>query len=409
MVLSTQIILLIIFLFLSAFFSGSEVALVSLSRHRIKAMVENKKLGAVFVKKLKDRPQRMLATILIGNNLVNIAAASMMTAIAIDIFKSHAVAISTGVMTLLILVFGEITPKSLAQKNNETISQLTAPPIWYLSLFFSPVLNILDKLITITGVKAKEPAITEEEIISMVNIAKEEGSIKDIEKKMINRIFEFDDKNVSEIATPRNDMVTISSKSKINDAIKLMQKKKYSRIPVYAKSKDNIVGVIFLKDLINYIGGGKKNIAISKVMKKPYFVPETKKLSNLLKSFQKRKEQMAVIVDEHGSITGLVTLEDVLEEIVGEIMDETERIAPNIRKIKKNTWIVAGKTDIDEINEKIKMNIKEGKDYDTISGFILNYTGKIPMEEEEISYNKFKLKIEELDGQRISKVRVEKV
>lgn len=408
MILSTQIITLIILLFLSGFFSGSEVALISLAKHRVMQMIENKKLGAGFIKKLKDNPQRMLATILIGNNLVNIAAASMMTAITIEIFQSYAVAIATGITTFLILVFGEIIPKSGAIKHNETIAQLTAAPIWYLGVILSPILLILDKLVTITGMKAKEPAITEEEIISMVNVAKKEGSIKEIEKKMIHKIFKFDDINASEIATPKTDMVVIPLKSKIDDAITLMQKKKYSRIPVYEKQKDNIVGVIYAKDLINYIKR-RKNMEISKIMKKPYFVPETKKISNLLRRFQKRKEQMAIIVDEHGSITGLVTLEDVLEEIVGEIMDETEKLTPHIKKIKKNSWIVNGKTDIDEVNEKLNMKIAEKNRYDTFSGFILHQTGKIPKEGDEITYNKFKLKIEDKEGNRISKVRVEKV
>jgi len=349
----------------------------------------------------------MLATILIGNNIVNIAAASMMTAIVIDLVGSYAVAIATGIMTFFILIFGEITPKSIAVAKNETISQLASPLIWYFSIILNPIIKLLEKILKLIGLKTKEPAVTEEEIMSMVETAKEEGAIKDIEKKMIYRIFKIDDMNVSEISTPRTDMVTISSKSKISDGIRLMQKTKYSRIPVFEKSKDNIVGVIYAKDLIKYIPS-RKNIVISKVMKKPYFVPETKKIGNLLRQFQRRKEQMAIVVDEHGLITGLVTLEDVLEEIVGEIMDETEKVAPTIKKIKRNVWFVKGKTDIDEVNEKLKMNIPN-KGYDTFSGFILHYTGKIPKEGDEITYNKFKLKIEDVVGHRISKVRVEKI
>ena len=411
MTLSEQIIILIILLFLSGFFSGSEVALISLTKVKARHMLDKKKFGSLFVKKLKDDPQRMLATILIGNNLVNVAASAIATSIMISIFKSYAIAIATGVMTLLILIFGEITPKSIAAKNNEFISQLVAAPIWYLSIILAPILNVLDKFlnkfIKIVGIKAKEKAITDEEIMSMIKVAEEEGSIKEIEEKMIKSILEFDDINVGEIATPRRDMTMLDSKMKIKDALKLSMKKRHTRIPVYEKSKDNIVGIVHIKDLVKHMQGKNKNNSISKIMYKPYFVPEVKKISDLLRQFQKRKEHMAIVVDEHGSITGLVTLEDVLEEIVGEIMDETDIIAQNIKKIGKNVWIVNGKTDIDEVNVKLDMKLK-GKGYDTLSGFILKRTGKIPKQGDEISYTRFKLKIEEIEDNRISKVRVEK-
>ena len=404
-----EIIILIILLILSGFFSGAEVALVSLTRSKAEQLFKKKKFGVVYVKKLKDDPQRMLATILIGNNLANVAASALATSIMIGIFKNYAVGIATGVMTLLILVFGEITPKSIAAKNNELISRLVAAPIWYLSIILAPILNILDKFlnkfIKLIGIKAKESMITEEEIISMIKIAEEEGSIKNIEKKMINRIFKFDDTNASEIATPRRDMVMVDAKSGLKDVFKVFLKKNHTRMPIYEKHKDNIVGIVHIKDLIERMQG--KNKSVSKIMYEPYFVPEVKKLSDLLKQFQKRKEHLAIVVDEHGSITGLVTLEDVLEEIVGEIMDETDIIAPNIKKIDKNIWIVNGKTDIDEINEKLGMKLK-GKGYDTLSGFILKITGKIPKQDDEITYNKFKFKIGIIEDHRISKVRVEK-
>ncbi|MBW2976042.1 hemolysin family protein [Candidatus Woesearchaeota archaeon] len=411
MALFEQIIILAILLLLSGFFSGSEVALVSLTRLKAKQMFDKKKLGAVFIKRLKDDPQRMLATILIGNNLVNVAASAITTSITIGIFKNYAVGIAIGLMTLLILIFGEITPKSIAAKNNEVVSQIVAAPIWYLSIVLAPVLAILDtflnRFIKSMGIKTQERAITEEEIIGMIKAAEEEGSIKEIEKKMISSIFEFDDISVSEIATPKADMVMVESSLSVKDAIRFILKKKYSRLPVYEKNKENIVGILYVKDLIKYMLGKSKNMSISRIMKEPYFVPETKKIGSLLRQFQKRKEHMAIVVDEHGSITGLVTLEDVLEEIVGEIMDETDKIAPNIRKTGRNSWTANGKTDIDEISEKLKINL-EGKDYDTLSGFILKHAGKIPKEDDEIVYNKLKFKIEEIEGHRISKVRIEK-
>ena len=411
MVLVTEIIILAILLVLSGFFSGSEVALISLTKLKAQQMLDNKKLGSVFVKKLKDDHQRMLATILIGNNLVNVAASAIATSIMINVFESYAIAIATGIMTLLILVFGEITPKSIAAKNNELISQLVATPIWYLGIILAPILNILDtflnKFISIIGIKAQEKAITDEEIMSVIRAAEEEGSIKETEEKMISSILKFDDTSVSEIATPRRDMIMLESKIKIKDALKLVLKKNHTRIPVYEKHKDKIIGIVHIRDLMMHAQGKNKNQSISKIIYKPHFVPEVKKISDLMKQFQKRKEHMAIVVDEHGSITGLVTMEDALEEIVGEIMDETDIIAPNITKMGKNNWIINGKTDIDEVNEKLNMKLK-GRGYDTFSGFILKRTGKIPKEGDEISYKRFKFKIEEIEHHRISTIRVEK-
>lgn len=411
MAIGTEIIILIILLLLSGFFSGSEVALISLTKLRARQMLDKKKPGAVFINKLKEDPQRMLATILIGNNIANVAASAIATSIMIGIFKNYAVAIATGVMTLLILIFGEITPKSIAAKNNELISRLVAAPIWYLSIVLAPILNVLDKFlnrfIKLIGIKAQEKVITDEDIMSVVRSAEEEGSIKEIEEKMIKSILEFDDINVSEIATPRKDMIMLESKFNIENALKLFLKKKHTRTPVYEKQKDNIVGIIHVKDVMKNIQGKNKNLPITKIMYKPYFVPEVKKISDLLRQFQKRKEHMAIVVDEHGSITGLVTLEDVLEEIVGEIMDETDILAPNIKSIGKNAWIINGKTDIDEVNEKLHMKLK-GRGYDTFSGFLLKRTGKIPKQGDEITYKRFRFKIEEIEDHRISKVRAEK-
>jgi len=262
MAIGTEIIILIILLLLSGFFSGSEVALISLTKLRARQMLDKKKFGAVFINKLKEDPQRMLATILIGNNIANVAASAIATSIMIGIFKNYAVAIATGVMTLLILIFGEITPKSIAAKNNELISRLVAAPIWYLSLILSPILNVLDKFlnkfISLIGIQAKEKAITEEEIMGMIKLAGEEGSIKEIEEKMIKSILEFDDINVSEIATPRKDMIMLESTLSIENALKLFLKKNHTRTPVYEKQKDNIVGIIHVKDVMKNIQGKNK-------------------------------------------------------------------------------------------------------------------------------------------------------
>ena len=297
-----QASILFFLLILSGFFSGSEVALVSLSKIKARHMAEQKLLGASYIKRLKDDPNRMLSTILIGNNVVNVAASAIMTSISIELFDSFAIGIATGIMTLLILIFGEITPKSIAAQNNQMVSQLVSPVIWHLSIVMTPVLNVLDaflnRFIKLFGIKSKEKTITEEEIRSIVTVAEKEGSIKAIEKTLIQRVFEFDEMDVDEIITPRQDMVMISSKSKVSDALKLMIKTSYSRLPVYDKNRDNIVGSIFIKDAIKAVQNKKSRVPVSKFASKPMFVPESKKVSSLLRQFQRRSEQMAIAVDE---------------------------------------------------------------------------------------------------------------
>ena len=252
-----------------------------------------------------------------------------------------------------------------------------------------------------------ERNVTEDELRSMVKLGREVGSIKEIEMDMIDNIFKFDNVDVDEIMTPITDMKRIEVKGMIKDVLILANKTQYSRFPVYEKHRDNIVGIVYIKDALKYIRNNKTSITLKSVMRKPYFVPETKKLDSMLKQFQKRKEQMAIIVDEHGGIAGLVTLEDVLEEIVGEIVDETEKIKPEIEKIGLNKWKIQAKTDVDDINKKLKTNFKE-KDTDTFGGFLFEKLGKIPKEGEEIEIDNFVIKISDMDKNRIREVELRK-
>ncbi len=404
-----QLIYLLILLGLSGFFSGSEVALLSISKFKVRHLFDKNKPGAIALKKLKDSPHRMLTTILIGNNLVNVASSAMATSIAIGYFSNYGIGIATGIMTFLILVFGEITPKSIATEHNEKIALIVAGPIWFLSILLKPIISIFDvftkAFIKLFGSKTKKPSVTEEEVKSMVEFGEEEGTIKEVEKKMIHKIFEFDKVNASEVMTPKIDMAAITRKANVKDLVDFYLKHHYSRIPVYRISRDHIIGIVFVKDTLRLAKEKKWNVSVEKMMRKPYFVPGVKKIDNLLRQFQKRKEHMAIVVNEHGSVIGLITLEDVVEEIVGEIVDETDKIDPNIRKLNPKTWIVKGKTDIDEVNEKLKTDIK-GKGFDTLNGFILHRKGSIPKKGEEVSFGKFIFKIEGMEGHRISDVRV---
>lgn len=415
MPLREQIIILLILLGLSAFFSGAETALISISKLRAKHLAEKhpSKINNA-LRKLKENPSRMLTTILIGNNVVNIGAASFATTVAMQFFGSYAVGVATGVMTFLVLVFGEITPKSLAMHYNEQYAKIVAIPVWYLSVILYPAIKIFDAFYnTFTKNlrnKSRSPTVSEEYLKGIVTASQEEGSIKEIEKEMVHNIFEFDDINASEIMTPKTDMFLLKSNLKLNDAIDIMLKNPFSRVPIYKDAVDNIIGIVSLRDVIDNVKKKKKgNITLEKIMRKPYFVPEQKKIDMLLRQFQKKKKHMAIIVDEHGIITGLVTMEDVLEQIVGEIMDETDRRDPNIRKLKRKEWMVKGKTDIEEVNEKIKINLPDEEDYDTLGGYILNKSGHIPKRGEKILYNKkWTLIIEEVSDHRIIRVKIVK-
>ena len=360
-----ELILLVVCLFLSGFFSSSETALFSISK--IKALhisKDNSKTGALILQ-MKEDSHTLLTTILIGNNLVNIGASSIATSIAIFYFQSNAVGIATGVMTLLILVFGEIFPKSFANHNNVFVARIVIYPLFWLSKLFFPLVYMLSFIPKLHGnMDAPHETVTEDELMTMVEVVNEDGEIKEEEKEFITNIFEFDDTSCSEIMTPRADMYVIDVSQEL--AIEKLLKTGYSRIPVIEDSIDNIIGILHVKDLFAsfqkaYTSETDRSLDVKQIMKKPYFIPETQKLDSLLQDFKKKKNHIAVVVDEHGGISGIVTLEDVIEEIVGEIVDETDRQLPDIVRLKGNKWLVAGRIDIDDLNKEIKLKIPESK------------------------------------------------
>lgn len=399
--MSNQIFLLIILLVLSGFFSSSETALFSISKAKIRHLAKKEGKSYLLIRTMKENPHRLLSTILIGNNVVNIAASALATKMTISYIPGYAVGVATGIMTFLILVFGEVFPKSIATRNNILIARLVIYPIYWLSILFLPIILFLNFIPKLTGRIKSTPRVTEEELKTFVEVVEEEGEIKVEERDLINKIFEFDDTNASEIMTPRADMFVIAADEKLD--LKKIIKTGYTRIPVIENNIDNIVGIINIKDIFMRQTTSSADIDIRKVMRKPYFVPENKKLDKLLQQFKKRKEHMAIVIDEFGSVVGLITLEDALEEIVGEITDETDREMPNIMKLGKKEWMVAGKTDIDEVNAAVGMNIPESNEYLTFSGFILRHIGRIPEEKEEIVIQPFVVTVEEKEGNRIQK------
>jgi putative hemolysin len=394
-------ILLACLLVLSGFFSSSETALFSLGRTKARHLAKSETRVNQLILKMKQDPHRLLSTILIGNNLVNIAASSLATVIAIEYLPGgSAVGIATGIMTFLVLVFGEIFPKTIATQHNVAVSQLVIIPIYWFSYLFFPLTWFLHFIPRIAGVEKGVQPITEEELITFVDVVHEDGEINLEERELIHNIIKLDDLNVSEIMTPSADMFFID-RNKPLELDKILDSG-YTRVPVVDGNIDNTVGLINVKDLFNeqIRKGGTPDI--EKIIREPYFVPEYKKLDQLLKQFKRKKEHAAIVVNEYGEVTGMVTLEDVLEAIVGDIIDETDIVKPKVVKVKENEWLVSGSADIEIVNEKLKTNIPESTEYETFSGFILEQTGRIPNEQEQIVFGKFVATVKHMEGNRIT-------
>lgn len=406
-----EITVLFVLLFLSGFFSGSETALISLNKFRVRKLVEENARNADVVERLLKNPDKLLATILVGNNVVNIAAAAIATSLAIELFGNAGIGIATGVVTFFVLVFGEITPKGLATKNAEKISLRVAKPIEFLVMILYPVVEALEfitnPLLKILGgeTKKKAPFITEAELRMLVDVGEEEGVIEKEEADMIESVFEFGDTAASEVMTPRVDMELIDIEADINDAVHLVIESRHSRIPVFEGNIDTIVGVLYSRDLLGLLKEGKLVTAIKDAMRSVYFVPETKKLDDLLREFQSKKIQVAIVIDEYGGTAGMITLEDVIEEIVGEIADVHDMDDALIQMIEEKIAIVDAKASIDEVNDVLDINLPE-EDFDSIGGLILGRLEKIPKEGEELSVDDVDLIVETMGGNRILKVKI---
>jgi CBS domain containing-hemolysin-like protein len=401
-----QLVVLIVLLLLSGFFSSAETALFSISRAKARHIAKEKGFANALIKRMKDDPHRLLSTILIGNNLVNVGAAALATSIMIELVASNAVGIATGIMTALILVFGEIIPKSIATRNNVLIARLVILPLYWLSILSSPVIYLLNFIPRLTRKIQRKSRVTEEELMTFVEVVEEEGGIEEVEKELIHNIFEFDDTSASEIMTPRADMFVINVDDDLN--VEEIICSGYSRIPVIAEDIDHVIGILNIKDLFMHQVTSAQQTDVRGVMSEPYFVPENKKLDHLLHEFKRRKQHLAIVVDEHGGVSGLITLEDALEEIVGEIVDETDRVEPHIVKLKQNEWRVLGKSEIDDVNEELQMDIPDTKEYDTFSGYILDQIGRIPQEKEDITLGDYIVTVNQMDGTRIKEYIVKK-
>jgi len=405
--MSGDIFLLLVLLILSGFFSSAETALFSIGRAKAKFLAKKTSAANQLILRMKEDPHKLLTTILIGNNVVNIGASALATSISINYFSETpdmygsgiAVGIATGIMTLLILVFGEIFPKSIATRNNIMIAKAVIFPIYWLTYVFYPVIIFLNFIPMLTGRVKSAPRVTEEELMSFVEVVHDEGQINPGEKELINNIVKLDDVNVSYVMTPSADMFVID-KSK-QPQLEEIIKSGFTRIPVIDGDIDHIVGMVNIKDLFKQQTTESGAIVLEEIMREPYFVPENKKLDQLLNQFKSRKDHAAIVVNEYGEVTGIVTLEDVLEAIVGDIIDETDIIKQPVIQIRNKEWLVLGAADIETINETIQMNIPASIEYETFSGYILAQIGKIPAEKEQIVIDRYLITIKEMDGNRI--------
>jgi len=403
-----ELIGLFVLLILSAFFSGTETALISVDKVRIRQLVKKGNKAAKLVEEFQANPQKMLTTILIGNNLVNIAATAIATNIALQIFDNYAISIAVGIMTFLILVLGEITPKSLAVQSSNAFSLIVIMPIKWLSRILGPLIWFLNGftrlIIRIIG-KTPEKAMTEQDIKTMVTMGAEVGAIHEREKQMIHRIFKFNDINVEDVMTPRSEMKAIPASATLGEVRDMLAETPYSRIPIYDKSLDNIMGIFYVKDAWDYLADGKIETKISKFARPATFVHETKKIDKLLAEFQHTRNHMAVIVDDYGGVLGIATLEDLLEEIVGEIIDESE--SPMVIRTGAGCFEADGRASLGEVNENLKTKWKS-KEFSTISGFMIEKLDRLPTQNEEINVGTYVLKAIRVKGPKILRIRISK-
>jgi putative hemolysin len=408
---AVEILLFVICILLSAFFSSSEVALISITRAKARTLVNEGKPGSKAVAALKESPEHLLITILIGNNIVNVAAAALATSIAIKVFGDIGVGIATFFVVIVLLVFGEIGPKIYAARASDSFALTVAPSILFLSRIFSPVIWLVEKVSPTFGIgkEISEPAVTEEEIKEWIDVGKEDGTIEQGEQEMLYSVLEFADTTAREVMTPRVDVTLIEDTVTFEEAIRIFNETGFSRIPVYHDRIDNITGILNVKDIFSAMVSHRKDSTVKEVMYDPMFVPETKKIDDLLKELQVHRVQMAIVIDEYSSFVGIATVEDILEEIVGDIMDEYDKEEPDVQNISEGVFVVDAQMWIEDINERIGIDLPVEESYETVGGLIIDRLGHIPLhpgEKVEINEGKISLAVMQMHGRRIVKVKV---
>lgn len=408
------LVLLIVCICLSAFFSASETALTSVSRIKLLNMIddniETKKAKQIL--KLVENPQKLLSAILIGNNIVNIGASSIATVLAMKILPSNGAGVSTIVMTIVVLIFGEITPKTMAAQDSEKVALGVVKFVSVVVLVFTPAIIVLNfvtgNLVKLLGggQKEKAPTITQAELKTMVNVSHEEGVLQVEERKMLNNVFDFRQSRAREVMTPRTDICALPDTATYEEAVEMFKTEKYSRLPVYRENIDDIIGVLYLKDILDF---DKNKFVITKVMREPYYTYETKDISSLLKEMRAKRVGFAVVLDEYGGTGGIVTLEDMVEEIMGKFSDEFDEEDDEISAVRENEFIVDGIARLDDVNEMLGTKI-ECVHAETIGGYVTVLLGRFAQKGEVIEDEKngLTITVEEVDKNRIDKLIIKK-
>ena len=410
--LGMQIVILVVLLFFSAFFSMSETALMSMSKIRLRHLVENNVKHAKLTQDLLEHPNQLLGTILVGNNLVNIGASAIATSVAIYFWNNKGVGIATFLMTLLVLIFGEITPKNIAIDYTEEIVLFIAPIMNVFVKIFSPIVwiltNFTNGLLHLFGInkQEKKPLITEEELKTIVEVSSQEGVLESDEKEIIDNIFEYSDMRVKDIMIQRMDIVAVDVSATYEEVVAAFGEKQFSRIPVYEDTIDNIVGVLYAKDLFFIPFEKIKQFDIKKYMREPFYTYEFIKISDFFRRMQGDRIHIAIVLDEYGGVAGIITMEDIIESILGDINDEYDpQDEEDIVCIKEGEYVVNGSVRLEDLNEEIGTHF-ESEDFESIGGFILGILGKIPKTGEIINYESIRFVIEKVDKSRIMKIRV---
>lgn len=406
-----QLGLLLVLLLLSAFFSSAETSMTTVNKIRIKALADEGNKRALTLLKILEDSGKMLSAILIGNNIVNISMSSLATTLAIRFFGNTAVGIVTGVLTLMVLIFGEITPKTMATLYAEKLALGYSPIIWPLMRMMTPVIFLIDQLSLLflrllrIDPKAGSAAMTEQELRTYVDVGHEEGVIKSEERQMIYNVFDFGDAQARDIMVPRVDMVSVNLEDSYDDIAAVFKNEKFTRLPVYENDRDNIVGIINIKDFLFF--EDREHFHASSIMYEPYFTYEYKKTAELMVEMREKSISLTIVLDEYGAAIGMITLEDLLEELVGEIRDEYDEDEEDlIQTLGDREYLIEGSMKLDDINDALNLNL-ESEDYDSLGGYIIEKLDHLPVTGEAVrTENGLVLKVEEMDKNRIDKVHV---
>lgn len=412
MVAAWEWALLVALIALSALFSGSETALTSVSRLRIRHQADEGNRSAIRVDRLLKNPNRMLSTILIGNNLVNISISVMATSIALRLFGQRGVGIAIAVLTVIMLVFGEITPKTYAATNGEKLAFFVARPVLWLEIVFFPAVRALSAVsaffVRLLG--GKKPAdgifVTEQEIRTLVDLGEGQGAVEPQERAMISSVFELNDTLVREVMLPRIDVVAVPHNLGLQRAWETVMDSGHSRIPVYQESLDQIVGIFHAKDLMRHCQQLEQG-TVRDIMREPFYVPETKRVSELLLEMRQERTHVAVVLDEFGGTAGLVFLEDLVETVIGEIGDEFDKVKPLYETVGPGDIRFSARAAVDDVNDLLSVDLPQD-DYDTLGGLAFHLFGRVPAKDESIEFDDLTLTVEDVEKHRIKTVRVKK-